>query len=97
MVQAEVCFWRAAKRSALVPEGSWIGGGAGDGDGEGIGDGSPERGDREGVVGERFLAEGVFEEGREEGEPEMGPAGRRRVRPAGSQASFFPERRSSWT
>ncbi|NCZ95868.1 hypothetical protein EBZ02_01675, partial [bacterium] len=62
MVQAEVCFWRAAKRSALVPEGSWIGGGAGDGDGEAIGDGRLEMGDRVGVVGERFLAEGVFVE-----------------------------------
>jgi len=62
-------------------------------------DGDGRWGEEEGreVTGGVFLAAEVWEDGEGEMGEGVEAAGRRRVRPAGSQASFFPERRRSWT
>jgi len=59
--------------------------------GGGVEDGRWEMGD-----GGRAMASALARNGWETAARSVGP-GKRRVRPAGSQVSFFPERRSSWT
>ncbi len=104
MVQAEVFFFNSARRSALEPSFrfrlKWkVGFEVGTGEAvvaEG-GDGRWGEEDGGGVTGGVFFAAEVLEDGEKELGEGVEAAGRRRVRPAGSQTSFFPERRRSWT
>jgi len=59
--------------------------------------GEEEWGDGRWEIGDGGRAVGALKDGEEEVVAGVEPAGRRRVRPAGSHASFLPERRSSWT
>ena len=62
----------------------------------GIVEGRGEREDGEGVTGSVFLVAEVLEDGTGEMGEGVEAVGRRRVRPAGSQVSFWPARRRSW-
>ena len=96
MVQAEVFFLSSSRRSALEPEVKFtfrftfklgLGAAAEEWGKEGLGDGRWEMGDR-------GRASALARKGWATASRPVGP-GRRRRRPAGSQAFFLPERRRS--